>query len=53
MADVILETSARFMASMAAFNEETIPSSPSGRCDVVTIFETRDSHEGVVWLLLL
>jgi hypothetical protein len=49
LAGVILEIfSARFMASMAAFNEETAFSRPFGSWDLVAMVETEGSHEKAV-----
>ena len=49
MAGVILEISfARFMASMAIFNAERIPSFPSGRWGLVSIVETQRGGENTV-----
>jgi hypothetical protein len=49
LAGVMLEIfSARFMASMAAFNEETAFSRPFGRWDLVAMVEIQGSHEKAV-----
>ena len=54
LASMMLETSfAKFVTSMAAFNEETAPSRLFRRCDVVAMIETQGSYEGTVWPLLL
>lgn len=54
LAGVIPEASfARFMASMAAFNKEIVPSRPLDCCDVVFIVETQGSCEKPVRLLSL
>jgi len=42
LAGVMLNTSfAMFMASMAAFNKDSVVSGRFGRCDVVAMIETR------------
>ena len=49
-AGVMLEIfSARSMASMAAFNKETVFSRPFGRRDSVAMVETEGSYEEAVW----
>ena len=49
LAGVILETSfARFMASMAIFNEERAPSRPFGRLSFASIVGTQGSGENTV-----
>ena len=54
LASVMLETSfARSVTSMAAFNEETVPSRPFCRCDVIATIEIQGSYEGAVRPLLL
>jgi len=52
LAGVILETSfARFMASMAMFNEEMVPSCPFGCWGLAAIIEMQRGGEGMVlWL---
>ena len=49
LAGVILETSfARFMASMAMFNEEMAPSRPFGRWGLASMVETQRGDENMV-----
>ena len=49
LAGVMLEIfSARSMASMAAFNKETVFSRSFGRWDLVVMVETQGSHEKAV-----
>ena len=44
-----LEAFARYMASMATFNEGIAFSRSFGRWDLVAILEAQDSHEKAVW----
>ena len=49
LAGVMLDISfARFMASMAIFNEERVPSCPFGRWALVAIVGTQGSDENTV-----
>ena len=49
LAGVIVEISfARFMASMAIFNEEIVPSGPFGRWGLASIVETQRGGENTV-----